>query len=68
MSDRDVAAMRRRDLASLHAQEMQAALFPFGALPDDEITAEQKAAAAVNVRALVIQHREEIKAWQAANG
>lgn len=66
MTERDVTTMRRRDLAALHAQEMHAALFPYGAVPDDEITVEQKAAVAAVVRALVIQHRAELSAWQAA--
>lgn len=66
MTERDVTTMRRRELAALHAQEMQAALFPHSDTPDDEITDDEKAAVAARVRELVRLHREEIKAWQAA--
>jgi len=67
MTDRDVTTMRRRQLAALHTQEMQDALFPHVGRPDDEISDEEKAATQANVTALAAAHRAEIKAWQAAN-
>ena len=51
----EAAAMKRSDLATLHANEMSAAL----ALPPEEMPAA--------VAALRAQHMRELSAWVAAN-
>ncbi|HEX5935813.1 MAG TPA: hypothetical protein VFY63_16765 [Pseudorhizobium sp.] len=63
-----VVAMRRVDLAELHASELQAALFPAPSTPDDDVSPERKSAIAASVNAVVKQHRRELDAWMRANG
>ncbi|KKX28224.1 hypothetical protein YH62_19230 [Rhizobium sp. LC145] len=60
--------MSRRELALLHADEMNAALNPFPGRPDDEITAEEKAEIANAVSELQRQHLRELSAWEQVNG
>jgi hypothetical protein len=64
----EVVAMKRRDLAAIHAAEMHAALFSRPGVPDDELTEDEKAATQLAVREVVMRHRAELKAWTAANG
>ena len=63
----DLILMKRRDLAALHTDELNAALFPLP-VADDDISAVDKAAIRVDVIALVKQHRREVDAWSRANG
>ena len=63
----EVVAMKRRELAALHASELNAALFPHPERGDDAISDEEKAAIQESVAALVQLHRQELAAWVAAN-
>ena len=63
----DLILIKRRDLAALHTDELNAALFPLP-VADDDISAVDKAAIRVDVIALVKQHRREVDAWLRANG
>lgn len=64
----EIVGMRRRDLASLHASELNQALFPAPERDDDAMTGEEKSQIQSAVTALVNQHRQEIAQWQQANG
>ncbi|TDX72596.1 hypothetical protein EDE05_12817 [Neorhizobium sp. R1-B] len=71
MSERtveQVIAMRRRDLARLHANELSAALFPEPERHDDAIPQDEKVEIQLSVSELVALHRREIAAWEGANG
>ena len=69
MTDRleQINAMKRIELARLHAGELNRALFPDNR-HDDEIPREEKAEMQVTVSELVAQHRAEVSAWVEANG
>lgn len=63
-----VVAMKRRDLARLHANELSAALFPEPERHDDAIPQDEKAEIQLSVSELVAMHLREIAAWKEANG
>jgi hypothetical protein len=63
----EVVAMRRRDLARLHANELNAALFPEPERHDDAIADEEKAEIQVTVAEIRERHRQELAAWVEAN-
>jgi hypothetical protein len=63
----DVVAMKRRDLAAVHASELNAALFPNPERGDDAISEDEKLGIQEDVAALVQLHRQELAAWIAAN-
>lgn len=70
MADRsteEIAALTRRELAQLQANEMSAALNPFPGRPDDEIGEAEKAEMQEAVAALQQQHRRELAIWTEAN-
>ena len=58
--------MRRRDLAALHASELNAALFP-SHKRDDELGDDEKSATQAYVAELTRVHRQELAAWLAVN-
>ncbi|TCV66274.1 hypothetical protein [Neorhizobium sp. S3-V5DH] len=63
-----VVAMKRRDLARLHANELSSALFPEPERHDDSIPQDEKAEIQLTVSELVALHRREVAAWEEANG
>jgi hypothetical protein len=63
----DVIGMKRRDLAAVHASELNAALFPNPERGDDALSEGEKLAIQEAVAALVHLHRQELAAWIAAN-
>ncbi|TWF53269.1 hypothetical protein [Neorhizobium alkalisoli] len=63
----DVEAMSRRDLAAIHASELNAALNPIPGRADDDLSLEEKEAMQIDVANLVTLHRRELNAWTAAN-
>ncbi|HEV7436860.1 MAG TPA: hypothetical protein VGO22_18650 [Pseudorhizobium sp.] len=69
MTDRldTIKAMKRIELARLHAGELNRALFPDDRR-DDDLTGEEKAEMQMTVSELVAQHRAEVSAWEQANG
>jgi hypothetical protein len=69
MADRidEIKAMKRIELARLHAGELNRALFP-DERHDDDISGDEKAEMQMTVSELVEQHRRELSAWEEANG
>lgn len=69
MSDRldRVKAMKRIELARLHASELNRALFP-DERHDDDISGDEKQEIQLTVSEVVAQHRAEVSAWEEANG
>ena len=63
-----VIAMSRRELARIHASELNAALFPEPERPDDAILPDEKAAIQLSVADVTALHRRELSAWEKANG
>jgi hypothetical protein len=63
-----VIAMKRRDLARLHANELNAAIFPEPERHDDAISQVEKTEIQLSVSELVALHRREVAAWEGANG
>jgi hypothetical protein len=63
----NIVAMKRRDLARLHANELNAALFPEPERRDDAIADDEKAEIQVTVSQIRERHRQELAAWQEAN-
>lgn len=64
----EAAAMTRRELARLHANEMNAALNPFPDRADDAVSDAEKLAAQEAVAALREQHMRELSAWLKERG
>ncbi|MCF6371044.1 hypothetical protein [Rhizobium halophilum] len=62
-----IRAMKRIELARLHAGELNRALFPDDR-HDDEIPGAEKAEMQMTVSELVAQHRAEVSAWEQENG
>ena len=62
-----ITAMKRIELARLHAGELNLVLFP-DERHDDEVPDEEKAEMQVTVADLLQQHRAELSAWEEANG
>jgi hypothetical protein len=66
-STEEIVAMKRRDLAAIHAAELNAALYP-SQRQDDDLTMGEKTAIKDAVATLVALHRQELAAWSANNG
>jgi hypothetical protein len=62
-----IVTLKRRELAKLHADELNAALFPQPGLSDDELSEDQKAGIKEEVVALRARHAREVDAWMKAN-
>jgi hypothetical protein len=65
-STEEIVAMKRRDLAAIHAAELNAALYP-SQRQDDDLTMGEKTAIQEAVAALVAIQRQELAAWSSAN-
>ena len=65
-STEEIVAMKRRDLAAIHAAELNAALYP-SQRQDDDLTSDEKTVIQDAVAALVALHRQELAAWSSAN-
>lgn len=63
----EITAMKRRQLAALHASELNTAIYPSPDQADDDLTAEDKIAIQEGVQALLLRHRQELSIWLAGN-